>query len=76
MPPSGINSVNFVAEAKYLKNKQTRFEYQKNIFFVSLQVFPESRLASQVVPDWGSQEALGNLKHKQEINNFQNYRLV
>ena len=75
MPPSGINSVNFVAEAKYLKNKQTRFESQKP-FFVSLQVFPESRLASQVVPDWGSQEALGNLKHKQKVNNFQNYYMV
>ena len=39
VPPSGINSVNFVAEAKYLKNKQTRFESQKH-FFCFIASFP------------------------------------
>ena len=66
----GLTALTLLLRQNTFKTNKPILNLKKNVF-VLLRAFPESRLASQLVPDWGVQD----LKQKRIVNNFQSHDL-
>ena len=65
----GLTALTLLLRQNTFKTNKPNLNLKKKTVFVLLRAFPESRLASQLVPDWGVQD----LKQKRIVNNFQSH---